>query len=103
MILILIALIATVTLSILIVHISINELIEVIGVIFAMVGITGLLIYSFVGYEYIAAGYKKDLINAEFNTEYTQAQIFYASDVIDEIRELKRQRIELNGNLIHGE
>jgi len=103
MILILIALIATVTLSILIVQNSNNEFIAVIGVIFAMAGITALLIYSFVGYEYIAAGYKKDLINAEFNTEYTQAQIFYASDVIDEIRELKRQRIELNGNLIHGE
>lgn len=56
--------------------------------------------YAILGVKYVAAGYKADIINREFHTNYTQAEVFFASDVIDTIRELDRKRIELNGSLM---
>jgi len=52
------------------------------------------------GYKWYAAGVKAQFLNREYHTSYTQKEIFFASDVIDTIRELDRQRIELNGNLM---
>ena len=49
---------------------------------------------------YYGAGLKADLINAEYGTNYTREQMFFASDIIDTVREIKRQRVELNGNLM---
>jgi len=56
--------------------------------------------YPFLLFEYYSAVYKKEIINREYKTNYSQAEVFYASDVIDEIRDLDRNRIELNGSLI---
>lgn len=61
------------------------------------------LIYIMTIPFYIGAGYKAELINKEYGTSYTQAQVFYASDVIDTIREIKRTRVEVNGNLLKGD
>ena len=52
---------------------------------------------------YYGAGLKADLINSEYGTNYTREQMFFASDVIDTVREIKRQRVELNGNLMQQE
>ena len=52
---------------------------------------------------YYGAGLKADLINAEYGTSYTREQMFFASDIIDTVREIKRQRVELNGNLMQQE
>lgn len=57
------------------------------------------LFLGFAGWFYVAAKHKADIINKEYDKNYTQEQIFYAGDVIDIIRELDRRRIELNGNL----
>ena len=99
MILILIALIAAATLGVICANRFNTFVGEVGGAILATLAGVGLLLFPIVAWEYISAGYKQDIINTEFNTQYTQAQIFYASDVIDEIRELKRQRVEVNGGL----
>lgn len=48
---------------------------------------------------YKQAEYKARIINREFGTEYTQAEVFYAEDVIDVVKQLNRTRIEANGNL----
>ena len=63
-------------------------------------GILVLLVYPFGVYNYIAAGTKAEIINREYGTSYTQQEVFYASDVIDTVQELKRQRIQLNGDLM---
>jgi len=72
---------------------------DAIAPIFTTIGLIGLAIYAFIAWGYFSAEYKADIINKEFGTNYTQEQVFYASDVIDEIRQLKRTRIELNGDL----
>jgi hypothetical protein len=51
---------------------------------------------------YLAAGYKAEIINEQFGTSYTREQVMFASDVIDSVREVQRQRIELNGDLVKG-
>ena len=46
---------------------------------------------------------KARIINREYHTNYTQAEVFWASNVINTIRELDRKRIELNGDLMREE
>jgi hypothetical protein len=42
-------------------------------------------------------------LNREYNTNYTREEVFWASDVIETIRELDRKRVELNGDIMGGE
>ena len=49
--------------------------------------------------SYLGAQYKADIINKEYGTAYTRMEIFWAEDVIEQVRQV--QRIELNGNLIN--
>lgn len=60
-----------------------------------------LLIDIFCYVDYVGCKYKADIINREYNTTYTQDEIFYASDVIEKIQEIKRQRIEVNGDVLN--
>ncbi len=53
---------------------------------------------AFCSFSYLSAPYQARLINAEFGTHYTKEDVFFAGDVIDEIRELKRTRIEVKGD-----
>jgi hypothetical protein len=64
------------------------------GGVFLLIGI-GISSFYWVGAEY-----KARIINREYGTEYTREEVFYASDVIETIRELDRKRIELNGNIM---
>jgi len=59
--------------------------------------------YAFSGWDWFAAEYKTTIINREYHTNYTTAEVFWASDVIDAIRDLDRKRIELNGDIMGGE
>jgi hypothetical protein len=52
------------------------------------------------GVDWVSAQYKADIVNREYKTGYTQAEMFYASDVIDTVRELDRKRYEVNGDLM---
>ena len=65
-------------------------------------GIGALIYFGTVGY-WIAAGQKAQIINREYGTHYTQAEVFYASDVIDTVREINRNRYEINGNLVRDQ
>ena len=73
---------------------------ELIGLISSSIGVALLLVYFLMIFNYISAGYKAKIINREFGTEYTQQEVFYADDVIDTIAEIKRTRVELNGDLM---
>lgn len=100
LILILIAIVAVVVLAFVAAYALegyfIGDILPIIGAI----GLLGLLVYPFIVFIYIAAGTKAEIINREYGTSYTRQEIFFASDVIDTVRELKRQRIELNGDLM---
>lgn len=60
----------------------------------------GTALYFFLVLQWIGAEQKANIINREYGTSYTQAEVFYASDVIDTIREIDRRRIEVNGDLM---
>lgn len=64
------------------------------GVISAFAGVFGLAAIGIYAYPWVAAEVKADLINREYGTNYTQAEVFYASDVIDTIRQIQRQRVD---------
>jgi hypothetical protein len=105
MILILIALIAVIALCIWANAVGDwdNTFTDMVAPVFACAGLVGLFAYSLATWEYYAASYKKDIINREYGTSYTQLEVFYASDVIDTVRKLNRKRIEINGDLVTGE
>ena len=69
------------------------------AVICGVIVFVGACVFGVLSFDYKAAGVKAHLINREYNTNYTQAEVFYASDVINTIRELDRTRIEINGNI----
>lgn len=51
-------------------------------------------------FAYARASHAVVLINEKFKTNYTVDQMFYCEDIVEEICEIKRKRIELNGDLI---
>ena len=61
------------------------------------------IIYTLFIWDWIAADYKVNIINREYNTNYTREEVFYAKDVIETIKNLERNRYEINGNLNIGE
>lgn len=65
----------------------------------AAVGISSIG-FVFWGFGWLAAEQKANIINREYDAKYTQKEVFYASDVIDTVRQLDRKRIEVNGDLM---
>jgi len=55
--------------------------------------------YAFTVWGWMASEYQANVINREYGTQYTREEVFYASKVIDTIRELDRNRYEINGNV----
>lgn len=74
---------------------------KVITVVSACVACIAFAVVAVCGWSWQSSKYKADIINREYNTQYTRQEIFYASDVIDIVRELDRKRIELNGDLLN--
>ena len=74
---------------------------HMISELFCMLGL-GLcaILYCFLAWNWIAAEHKMGIINREYGTSYTQAEVFYGSDVIDTVRQLDRKRYEVNGDLL---
>jgi uncharacterized BrkB/YihY/UPF0761 family membrane protein len=61
-----------------------------------------LLAFAIVTPNIIKAGVVTKMLNEKFETNYTEEQVFWASDLIEEIRQTERTRVELNGNLLNG-
>ena len=59
--------------------------------------------YGIAAYGWQVAKHQTIIINREFGTNYTQEQVFWASNVIDEIRELDRKRVEVNGDVMRDQ
>lgn len=75
----------------------------IVGGLLALVCAIGVIAYGFLVLNWVGAKHQADIINREYGTNYTQAEVFYASSVIDTVRELDRKRVELNGDLLRGE
>lgn len=104
MILTLIALISVVVLSVWAASVGgYNLFTELFCPMLAGAAMIGLLFYAGLAWRYIGADHKARIINREYSTNYTQAEVFYASDVIETIREIDRKRFEVNGDLMTGE
>lgn len=58
--------------------------------------------YVWQGWNWIAAEQKANIINREYGTNYTQEEVYFASDVIETVRQLDRKRIEVNGDLMRA-
>src|SRR5690348_2292813 len=71
-----------------------------IGLILACACAFGVIGYAVLVVQWVGAKHQADIINREYGTHYTQAEVFYASNVIDTVRELDRKRVELNGDLL---
>ena len=80
---------------------GINIISGTLGVVIGCGAATGALIYAVLVWHWFAADYKAKIINREYGTRYTQSEVFYASDVIDTVRQLDRKRYEVNGDLLH--
>ncbi|MDH0335128.1 hypothetical protein [Metapseudomonas otitidis] len=72
------------------------------GVAIASIVTIAAVAYGFKAWDWFASEYKASIINREYGTNYSREEVFFASDVIDTIRELDRKRIEVNGDLMTG-
>ena len=72
-------------------------LVFVLGMVLLIAGGFSAVSYTFSGWSYLAAKHKANIINREYGTNYTQSEIYWASGVVDTIRELERKRVEVNG------
>lgn len=72
----------------------------VFGAISLFISAITFLIILLNSWDYIGAAYKTKIINNEYKTNYTQDEVFWADDVIEVIREVQRNRYEINGNLM---
>jgi membrane-bound ClpP family serine protease len=70
------------------------------GIASLIIGFILVIIVAIAGYCWVASETKARIINNEYGTKYTKEDIFYGHDVIDTIQQIKRQRIEINGNIM---
>jgi hypothetical protein len=72
---------------------------EVVAIVSGVIAAVSFLAFMIVAHCYISSKYKADIINREYETTYTTDEVFYASNVIDTIREINRKRIEIKATL----
>jgi drug/metabolite transporter (DMT)-like permease len=72
------------------------------GVSLALACVIGLVFYGIMIFRWVGAKHQADIINREYGTHYTQAEVFYAFNVIYAVRELDCKRVGVNGDLLRG-
>lgn len=108
MILILIAIIAAVTLTAILFwyagssYGTSGDVAGVMGILLALACAVASVVYVMAGFAWFSAKYKTEIVNREYGTNYTHEEIFWASSVVDTIRELDRNRYEVNGDFRRG-
>lgn len=71
----------------------------IVGGLLVTVGGIALVCIIYFSISWHGSAIKAKLINREYGTSYTQEEVFYASSVINTIRELDRKRVEVNGDV----
>lgn len=69
------------------------------GILLVILSIVSAGHFIVLGYSYVSAGTKAEILNRQFNTNYTQREVYFAGSLIEEIREMDRKRVEVNGDL----
>lgn len=69
------------------------------AVVFGFAAACGVILLCVCGWSWQASQVQADLLNREYGTNYTREEVFYASEMIDVIRELDRNRYEVNGDI----
>ncbi len=106
MILILVAIISAAALSVFMLKVGDDGSsgLHITAMIFGFFGCVAALItsvaYAFTVWSWIASEHKTAIINREYGTSYTREDVFFASDVIETVRQLDRKRYEVNGDLM---
>jgi len=77
-----------------------NDMLQMVGGVSLILSGLALLTYLIFLCFYVGAGYKADMLNREFGTEYTQQEVFWAGGTIEEVRQMKRSRYEIYGDLL---
>ena len=73
---------------------------EAVGLLLAILSGALCLVLFCVSASWYASGARANIINREYGTSYTQMEVFLAEDVIDAIQQVRRQRIEVNGDIL---
>lgn len=70
---------------------------HIFGIFFAGLGALASIFVLMSVFDWVAAGYRVDILNREHGTSYTQSEFFWAGDVINTTR-IILQQIEANGH-----
>ena len=70
------------------------------GIISGTVTLFLLGFFSLTCWNWYSAEYQAKIINSEYGTNYTREDVLYASNVIDTIQQINRNRVEINGNVM---
>lgn len=73
---------------------------EIVGWLSAVTTFICIIVILITSFDWVASKHKAAIINREYNQNYTREEIFFAEDVIEIIRELDRNRYEINGDLL---
>lgn len=107
MIILLCGLVALAAIGALMIHASDDRMYTLLGMVTGTFGFicmfaaaAGLIAYCALVFDYMSSEHKARIMNREYGTHYTQEEVFYASSVIDTVRELDRKRFEVNGDIL---
>ena len=73
-----------------------SVMVDVIGGLTAILGVIGIAGGITLSIYYHGASVQASVINREFGTNYTQDEVFYASNVIEIIQQIERNRVDAN-------
>lgn len=76
-----------------------NFIVSILSIIMAFFTGIAIIAYCILALEWKASEYKVGIINREYGVSYTREEIFYAKDVIETIKNLNRNRYEINGSI----
>jgi hypothetical protein len=82
---------------------ALGTLAGILGVILAALSGMGAVGYAFGAWNWFAAEHQARIINREYGTNYTQTEVFWASNVIETVQHLERKRYEVDGDLVRGQ
>lgn len=76
---------------------GIHTLAMIVSVIMLIIQVIVFIVGICIGFSYIGSGTKAELLNKTYGTNYTAKEVFFAEDIIEEIRRVQRTRIEIEG------
>ena len=76
---------------------GLHALAQVLSIILLGLQVIILIAGICIGVSFIGSGTKAELLNKTYGTNYTAKEIFFAEDIIEEIKRVQRTRIEIEG------